>query len=105
MFLYAALDYTIKKKGKPVHVSGQELLEGVKELAIQKFGMLARVVFEHWGVCCTDDFGEIVFNLVAEGMLRKTEDDSKEDFQDRYDFKEVFDNAFPGYRGDTAPLP
>ena len=93
VFLYEALDYSVRRKAKPGHISGQELLDGVRELALDKFGMMARLVFEHWGVCDTADFGEIVFNLVDEGMLKKTEKDSIEDFQGRYDFREAFDNA------------
>ncbi len=72
------------------HVTGKQLLEGIKELALKRFGALAKMVFEHWGVRETIDFGNIVFNMVEEGILSKTEEDSIEDFRNVYDFEEVF---------------
>ena len=52
------------------------------------------MVFEHWGVKSTEDFGEIVFNMVNENLLYKTEGDSKEDFKGFYDFEEAFKVKF-----------
>lgn len=68
------------------HISGPELLEGVRELALKKFGMLAKTVFHHWGVKSTDDFGRIVFELIERGEMRKTDRDQLTDFFDVYDF-------------------
>lgn len=93
-FLFAALSHTQTKLNKPRHVTGRELLEGIKELALEKYGKIARTVLEHWGVRKTDDFGEIVFNLVEAGLLGKTDEDKKEDFKDVYDFEEVFDKGY-----------
>ncbi len=95
-FLYEALDFTLKNivspRGRPnQHVSGQELLEGVRRYGIEQFGCLARVVLENWGIRTTDDFGEMVFNLVNQDLMGKQESDSKEDFRNIYDFAEVFD--------------
>lgn len=90
LFLFEALDYTRKKFNKPRHVTGQELLAGIKELAQMKFGRMAKTVFEDWGIKTTDDFGEVVFNLVEAKLLTKTEDDKKEDFHNVYSFDEVF---------------
>ena len=89
-FTFEALEFTLKRIKEKRHVSGQELLDGIREYALQQFGPLARMVFNKWGVRKTDDFGEIVFNLVNAGLMGKTEDDSKEDFKDRYDFADVF---------------
>lgn len=89
-FVFEALDFTIKKIGQRRHVGGQELLEGVREYAIKQFGMLARMVFNSWGVYKTDDFGEIVFNLVKAGLMGKTDRDSKDDFKDGFDFDQAF---------------
>ncbi|MFH0887628.1 MAG: Minf_1886 family protein [Planctomycetota bacterium] len=89
-FVFEALQYTLKKIGKYRHISGGELLDGIRNYALQQFGPLAKMVFNKWGVLRTDDFGEIVFNLVNAGLMGKTEDDSKDDFKDRYDFNEVF---------------
>jgi uncharacterized repeat protein (TIGR04138 family) len=95
-FLYEALDFTLKNvvptRGRSSqHVSGQELLEGVRRFAIEQFGCLARAVLETWGIHRTDDFGEMVFNLVSQDLMGKQESDSKIDFHDIYDFAEVFD--------------
>ncbi|MFH1231945.1 MAG: Minf_1886 family protein [Planctomycetota bacterium] len=89
-FVFEALEYTLKQIGKHRHISGGELLDGIHNYALQQFGPLAKMVFNKWGVYRTDDFGEIVFNLVDAGLLGKTEDDSKDDFKDRYDFNEAF---------------
>ena len=89
-FVLGALNYTVRKSRKPRHVTGKELLEGIKQYAKEQFGPMARTVFEHWGIKSTEDFGHIVFNLVDVKLLGKTEQDSIEDFKDGYDFKEVF---------------
>ena len=95
-FLYEALDYTLKNVVSPrgrqsQHVTGQELLEGIRRYSIEQFGCLARAVLENWGVHATADFGEMVFNLVSQDLMGKQESDSKDDFRDVYDFREVFD--------------
>src|SRR5262249_20244776 len=93
-FIFAALDYTLEmlvkqdlERGEagPRHVRGAELLQGVRELALREFGFMARTVFRQWGVNCTGDFGEIVFNLIDSELMSKTAEDSRVDFQDVYD--------------------
>ena len=74
------------------HVSGDELLQGIRELAVRQFGPLTRTVFENWGVTKTLDFGEIVFQLVDAGLMGKTDEDKLDDFKDVYDFRKVFDD-------------
>lgn len=71
------------------HVSGPELLEGVRDLALREFGLMARVVFRRWGINRTDDFGEIVFNLVEAKLMSKTAEDSRRDFHAVYDLDKV----------------
>jgi uncharacterized repeat protein (TIGR04138 family) len=94
-FTFEALDYTLNARGgSRRHVSGPEIMEGVRQLAIEQFGFLARTVFGAWGIERTDDFGEIVFNLIAADLLQKTADDRKEDFFGLYDFGESFEEAF-----------
>ncbi|MBI4566622.1 MAG: hypothetical protein HY716_18245 [Planctomycetes bacterium] len=96
-FIFEALEYTLKRQGRPSgHVSGRELLEGIRDYALEQFGGLASLVFECWGVHATDDFGEIVFNLVEAGLMGKTENDRREDFRNIYDFGDAF-------RFDRAP--
>lgn len=95
-FLYEALDFTLKNVISPrgrssQHVTGQELLEGVRRYGIDQFGCLARVVLAAWGIRKTGDIGEMVWNLVEQDLMGKQETDTKEDFEDVYDFDEVFD--------------
>jgi uncharacterized repeat protein (TIGR04138 family) len=100
LFTMSAVEYTCAKLGRQGHVTGRELLAGIRDLARERFGVSARMVLEHWGVKATEDFGEIVFSLVATGILGKTESDSKDDFRAVYDFREVFDKEFDwGIRG------
>ncbi|MFH0738728.1 MAG: Minf_1886 family protein [Candidatus Omnitrophota bacterium] len=90
-FIMQALLVTQKKLKRSGHVSGRELLEGIRELALEQYGPLARTVLEHWGIKRTQDFGELVFNMIEEGLLGKTEEDSRNDFKDIYDFSQAFD--------------
>jgi len=89
-FVYEALEYTIKRIGERRHVTGQELLEGIRDYALEQFGPMGKTVFYTWGVRTSEDFGEIVFNLVENGLLGKTEKDSREDFKNGFDFEKVF---------------
>ena len=99
-FVFAALQHAQDQLGRDRtsmqagHVSGPELLEGAREIALQHFGLLARTVLNHWGITSTVDFGRIVFELIETGRMRKTDDDRIEDFIDVYDFREVFDDAY-----------
>ena len=99
-FIRKGLDYTISKHesqdtaGGMRHVSGQELLAGVRDYALDQYGPLAYTVLTHWGIKCCEDFGEIVFNLVDSGVLGKTEEDKRQDFGKGYEFKEAFLNPF-----------
>ncbi len=89
-FLMQALFYAQSKLDRQGHISGKELLLGIKEYGVQQFGPLAQTVFEQWGVKNTLDFGEIVFNLVNNDLLKKTDEDSLEDFKEVYEFKDAF---------------
>jgi uncharacterized repeat protein (TIGR04138 family) len=93
-FIFDALDWTITRMHKVRHVTGKELLEGIREYATSHFGFLARTVLAEWGVHGTGDFGEIVFNLVDAGLLSRTENDTRADFVDVYDFEEAFEREF-----------
>lgn len=94
LFVREGLDHTVRKLDKPRHVSGQELLEGMREYALKEYGPVAKRVLSEWGINECIDFGNIVFNLVNEGLLGKTEEDSIEDFTDGYDFHEAFIKPF-----------
>lgn len=81
------------------HVSGQELLEGIRDIAQEQFGLLARVVFRGWGIHSTEDFGRMVFEMIERGEMRKTDSDQLSDFVDVYDFVDAFER---GYRIDVS---
>jgi uncharacterized repeat protein (TIGR04138 family) len=109
-FLVEALDVTVKdiRKNQPDHgrhVSGRELLEGIKDYALDEFGPLTHTVFSEWGIRATLDFGEIVFNLVEAGRLGKTDSDSRDDFKNAYDFDEAFLLPFEPQAKDPPPPP
>lgn len=90
LFVLAALHFTVSQVPERRHVTGQELLEGIRIYGLDQFGPLTRQVFEHWGVKSTEDFGHIVFSLVEVKLLGKTEEDSLADFQEVYDFTHAF---------------
>jgi uncharacterized repeat protein (TIGR04138 family) len=90
LFVREGLDHTVRTLKKPRHVSGQELLAGMRDYALQEYGPVTKRVLSEWGVNECIDFGNIVFNLVNAGLLGKTEEDSIDDFMDGYDFHEAF---------------
>jgi uncharacterized repeat protein (TIGR04138 family) len=96
-FLRQALDYSLKEMhnrgelDQTNHLSGQQLLEGIRLYALDQYGPMARSVFEYWGITNCRDFGNIVFNLVACRVLGKTDKDSPEDFNTGYDFQSAFE--------------
>ncbi|MBL4845266.1 MAG: hypothetical protein JKY65_07060 [Planctomycetes bacterium] len=90
-FLWQALEKAHNLLGERRHVTGPELLEGVREAALDMFGPLTLMVFGAWNVTETDDFGRMVFHLVEHGLMGKTEEDRLEDFSAVYDLHEAFD--------------
>ena len=111
-FLRDALDHTQRlvnkqSKTKPRHVSGQELLEGIRQFSLEQFGPMTLSVFNEWGIFRCEDFGELVFNLVESELLSKTEKDSRADFQGGYDFFDAFRKPFLPTRSPatTPPVP
>ncbi len=92
-FLLEALHFTQKKLSRNGHVRGEELLRGIREFAIEQYGPMTRVVLGHWGITTTQDFGEMVFNMIAKKLLSKTEEDSLNDFRGVYDFETAFGNV------------
>ena len=76
------------------HVTGQELCEAIRQYALREYGYMAKTVLNSWGIHCTGDFGEIVFNLIRFGRMRKTKEDRREDFEDAYDLETAFEQEF-----------
>lgn len=95
-FVFSALRFTQEQLGRDRaaeatgHISGPELLDGIRLLGLQHFGMLSITVFKTWGIHGTDDFGRIVFELIEAGEMRKTQNDQLTDFFGVYDFGKVF---------------
>lgn len=90
-FVMEGLNFTVHRLSQPRHITGRELLEGLRLYGLDQFGPLTTQVFEHWGIRTTEDFGRIVFALVEHRLLRKTEEDSLEDFKSGYEFSAAFD--------------
>jgi uncharacterized repeat protein (TIGR04138 family) len=103
-FTLDAVQYTVRKTREIRHVTGRELLEGMRELAVSRFGPMAKTVFEQWGVRRTEDFGEIVFQLVDRGLLGKTDTDKPSDFAAGFDFDDAFVRSFD-WLGRISPKP
>jgi len=95
LFILAALHYTIERVGEARHISGRELAEGCRDLAIERFGLMARSVLEFWGIHSTRDLGEIVFALVECGVLVKQDGDCLDEFCDVFRFAEAFERDYP----------
>ena len=101
-FVRLGLDQTVKnlKKADPArtqqsqHVSGRELLEGLRAYALDQYGPMAKTVLDSWGVRRCADFGEIVFSLIDYRVFSKTEKDRREDFAEIFDFDDAFVRPF-----------
>src|SRR5947207_7568774 len=107
-FIHSGLAYTVQKihgqikdptklkmeEKKSYHVTGRNLSEGLREFALLRWGMLARTVLKRWNITRTEDFGRIVFALVENGHMSKTENDTIEDFKNVYDFATAFDENY-----------
>ena len=97
-FVRRGLDYTVQRfhknpqatEEKERHVNGRELCQGLREYAMERYGLLARMLLRRWNIQRTDDFGRIVFAMVEGGLMHATENDSLRDFEQVYDFDEVF---------------
>jgi uncharacterized repeat protein (TIGR04138 family) len=96
-FVEQGLAYTVRQihatttVGKSHHVSGQELAEGLREVALHKWGMLAGLVLSRWKINATIDFGRIVYAMIDAGLLAKNDTDALDDFRDVYDFADAFE--------------
>ena len=112
-FIHSGLAYTVQKKHGPItdptqikdpkkaekekksyHVTGRDLSEGLREFALLRWGMLARTVLKRWNITRTEDFGRIVFALVENGHMSKTEKDTTDDFKNVFDFATAFDENY-----------
>lgn len=109
LFVGEAVAFTmaeLSQKGQTRHISGGELLEGIRKYALEQFGPLTLDVLQDWGVNSCADFGDIVFHMVEHNLLGASEEDSQEDFRPGYDFREAFLQPFidDGENCPDAPL-
>jgi uncharacterized repeat protein (TIGR04138 family) len=95
VFVLASLQFTISRMGEARHITGCELAAGCRDLALERYGLMARSVLDFWGIRCTRDIGEIVFALVECGVLVKQDEDSLDDFENVYGFCEAFEREYP----------
>jgi uncharacterized repeat protein (TIGR04138 family) len=95
LFVLSALEYSQSRLTERRHVCGRELAEACRDLALEQFGVMSRLVLNHWGVHTTGDIGDIVFTLVDLGVLISLPSDRKEEFVDVYDFAGVFERDYP----------
>lgn len=92
-FIMQALGFTQKHFNKTGHVTGKDLLEGIRLMALKLYGPMAKTVLVHWGITKTEDFGNIVFNMIEAKLLAKTEDDTLADFRNVYNFESAFNHV------------
>jgi len=110
LFVREGLDHTQKMISKESggslrHVSGQELLGGIRDFALSQYGPMTMTLLEEWGIRTCEDFGEIVFNMVEIGLLAKTAEDSRTDFANGYSFYDAFKKPFLPLERTSDPLP
>ncbi len=94
LFVIDAVESVLREISEMRHISGRELCDGIRKLAVARFGPMAKEVLNFWGIHTTEDFGRVVFNLVDAGVLLKTEEDRIDDFLDVYRFDEVFERDY-----------
>jgi len=95
IFVLAALEYAQARLAVRRHLTGRELAVACRDLALERYGVMARIVLERWGVTTTDDIGSVVFTLVDLGFLASLPSDTREQFSDVFDFQEAFEDRYP----------
>lgn len=93
-FIHDAISHTWSRLSERRHVTGQELCEGCRELALSMYGPMAKAVLNSWGVRSTDDFGSLVYNMIDAGLMSKTDEDSIQDFHAVYDFDDALVTSY-----------
>ena len=95
LFVLAALEYSQAQLQVRRHITGRELALACRDMAIDRFGIMARIVLERWGIATTEDIGSVVFTLVDLGFLASQTSDTREQFSDVFDFADAFDRHYP----------
>lgn len=95
LFVLAALEYCQQRLPERRHITGRELSHACRDLALERFGVLARLVLEHWGVRSTSDIGDVVFTLVDLGLLMSQPSDTRDEFAEVFAFDQAFEREYP----------
>ena len=95
LFVLAALEYCQQRLSERRHITGRELALACRDLALDRFGVMSRLVLEHWGVTSTSDIGDVVFTLVDLGLLMSQPSDTRDEFADVFDFDQAFGHEYP----------
>jgi uncharacterized repeat protein (TIGR04138 family) len=95
LFVLAALEYCQQRLPERRHISGRELALACRDLAIERFGVMARLVLDHWGLRSSADIGDVVFTLVELDLLLSQPEDSRDDFVDAFSFDDAFERGYP----------
>lgn len=95
LFVLAALEFCQQRLPERRHITGRELSLACRDLALERFGVMAGLVLQHWGVTSTSDLGDVVFTLVELGLLMSQPNDTKDEFIDVYDFDQAFAREYP----------
>jgi uncharacterized repeat protein (TIGR04138 family) len=95
LFVLAALEYSQQRLTERRHISGRELALSCRDLALERFGVMARLVLDHWGIRSTTDIGDVVFTLVDLGMLMSQPTDTRDEFVAVFDFDRAFEQDYP----------
>ena len=98
LFVLAALEYSQTRLPERRHIAGRELAAACRDLALERYGVMARLVLEYWGVRSTADIGDIVFTLVDLGLLISQPTDTRDEFLDVFEFEEAFEREYPWNR-------
>jgi uncharacterized repeat protein (TIGR04138 family) len=102
LFVLAALEFCQARLPERRHIGGRELAVACRDLAFERYGVMARLVLEHWGVRSTADLGDVVFTLVDLGMLISQPTDTRDEFIHVFDFDQTFDDEYPWPTGQPA---
>ena len=95
LFVLAALEYSQSRLETRRHINAAELAQSCRELALERYGLMSRIVLERWGIQATSDIGAIVFTLVDLGFLVKQPNDTREEFVGLFDFENAFERDYP----------
>ena len=98
LFVLSALEFCQTRLVERRHITGPELAAACRDLALERYGVMARLVLDHWGVRSTADLGDIVFTLVDLGLLISQAHDTRDDFLDVFDFDKAFERDYPWHR-------